>query len=230
MKQAIFLDFDGVIVDSIKECYLVSKDTYFGFINNYKSNKEYEKLFHKYRYLVGPVPQYMVLHRVLDDFCNNKIMEIQIKKHFKKLEKDLSNSIKNHYEYIFFKTRDFYKKDLKKWVELHSLTMFGKTLQNKVLGTNYNILTTKDKKSVELLCDFYNINISNIFSNKEYNLNGSKGKIISDFIDRTQYESAIFIDDSVHHLNTVKDKRVKLYFANWGYDKSPNKYEVYDYI
>ena len=29
MKEALFLDFDGVIVDSIKECYKVSLESYY---------------------------------------------------------------------------------------------------------------------------------------------------------------------------------------------------------
>ena len=57
-----------------------------------------------------------------------------------------------------------------------------------------------------------------------------KGKIISNFIDNSKYESAIFIDDSVKHLDSVKDYRVKLFFANWGYDIKDNKYKIYDYL
>jgi len=55
-------------------------------------------------------------------------------------------------------------------------------------------------------------------------------KIISNFIDNSKYESAIFIDDSVKHLDSVKDDRVKLFFANWGYDIKDNKYKIYDYL
>ena len=50
MKEAVFLDFDGVIVDSIKECYKISLETFFGFNNLKFINSEYELLFNKNRY------------------------------------------------------------------------------------------------------------------------------------------------------------------------------------
>ena len=44
-----FLDFDGVIVNSIDECYVVSKDVYFGYSSFLYNEKEYKALFYKYR-------------------------------------------------------------------------------------------------------------------------------------------------------------------------------------
>ena len=49
-----FLDFDGVIIDSIEECYQVSFETYYAYADFAFSRSEYKNLFYKYRGLVGP--------------------------------------------------------------------------------------------------------------------------------------------------------------------------------
>ena len=105
MKEAVFLDFDGVIVDSIKECYKISLETFFGFNNLKFINSEYELLFNKNRYLVRPVYQYMVLHQVLLKFLNNEILEEEIKKYFYKLDKKINTYTKDHFEHSFFNKR-----------------------------------------------------------------------------------------------------------------------------
>ena len=116
------------------------------------------------------------------------------------------------------------------WLNMHELTEFGKFIQQVEDYTNYYIITTKDKDSVKLLSDYFSISINNIFSKDDYNSYGSKGKIISDFINNSEYDSVVFIDDSVKHLDSVDDTRVKLFFADWGYDIKKNKYKIYDYI
>ena len=230
MNEAILLDFDGVIVDSIKECYKVSLDSYYG-INGLTYNKqEYKKLFYKYRYLAGPVYQFMSLHGLLEKIINNNLNESDSIKLFKKIDSEYTPELKKEYEYNFFQNRQFYKHQMNKWLEMHKLTNFGKVLQQIEDFKDYYIITTKDKDSVKLLCDHFSININNVFSKDDYNSFGSKGKIISNFIDNSKYESAIFVDDSVKHLDSVNDARVKLFFANWGYDINNNKYKIYDYL
>ena len=230
MKEAIFLDFDGVIVDSIKECYKVSFKSSYD-IEEFKYDLQYyEKLFYKYRYLVGPVYQFMSLHKMLENAINNNLSESESIKLFNKIDLDYSFELKKEYENNFFKNRSFYKKNMNDWLNLHELTRFGKTIQQLEDYRNHYIITTKDKDSVKLLCDYFSISIRNIFSKDDYNCFGSKGKIISDFIDNSKYETVIFIDDSVKHLDSVNDKRVKLFFADWGYDVKKNKYKVYDHL
>lgn len=228
MKEVVFLDFDGVIVDSIKECYKISLETFFGFNNLKFINSEYELLFNKNRYLVRPVYQYMVLHQVLLKFLNNEILEEEIKEYFYKLDKKIKTYTKDNFEYSFFSKRKFHQQNLVEWLKMHNITKFGETLKNKKLD-HYYIITTKDKESVLLLCDFFKINIKNIFGKELYNLKGSKGEIMTNFIDNSDYDSAIFIDDAIEHLNGVKDKRIKVYFADWAYDKKPNKFNIYKF-
>ena len=230
MKEAIFLDFDGVIVDSISECFCVSLDTYYH-ENNFKyDNDVYKNLFYKYRYLVGPVYQFMSLHKMLEKIINTEVNESESIKLFNKIDSNYPNQLKKEYEYNFFQNRKLYKNNIDKWLKMHELTKFGESIKQVENYKHYYIITTKDKDSVKKLCDYFSIGINNIFSKDDFNSFGSKGKIISHFINNSIYESVIFIDDSVKHLDSVDDKRVKLFFANWGYDTKSNKYKTYDYV
>ena len=228
MKQAKFLDFDGVIVDSISECYKISYETFFGFNRSRIKNKDYKLQFIKNRYLVRPVYQYMILHQVLIKFFNKEISKMQIKDFFYKIDREINNDLKTNFEDSFFNKRKFYRNNKEQWLNMHNLTEFGKTLQNKTLN-DYFIITTKDKESVKLLLKFYKINIKNIFGKDEYNVMQSKGKIIANFLDNSDYDSAIFLDDAVDHLRSVQDDRVEVYFADWAYDKNPNEFQVYKF-
>lgn len=223
--KAVFLDFDGVIVDSIKECYLVSKYAYFGSAINRYDEKDYRQLFYKYRGFVGPVYQYLVLHRVIERYIEKE--DVDIVSDFSIMNRKVKTSEKERFEFIFFKIRDFLQKDLGKWIKLHKLTNFGRKIQNKYLR-NYFVITTKDKKSVELLLSFYRIRIKNILCVEDYDKFGSKGKLITNVLDTSGYENAVFIDDSSVHLDSVRDGRIKCYFADWGYGKNSN-YRIYKY-
>ena len=230
MKEVIFLDFDGVIVDSIEECYIVSFDTYFRNDSFQFDNDEYRKLFDEYRNLVGPVHQFKSLHELIVQLITNDNIENHPIELFNKIDNNQSSESKTKYEKIFFETRRGYQQNKVQWLEMHKLTEFGKILQKKDDYSNYFIITTKDKGSVKALCDYYSININNIFCKDEFNLLGSKGKIISNFMNNSTYESAIFVDDSVKHLDSVNDDRVTTFFADWGYDINQNKYKIYDYL
>ena len=46
-------------------------------------------------------------------------------------------------------------KNMNNWLNLHELTRFGKTIQQLEDYRNHYIITTKDKDSVKLLCDYF---------------------------------------------------------------------------
>ena len=39
-------------------------------------------------------------------------------------------------------------------------------------------------------------------------------------LDKMNKNNAIFIDDAIEHLETVADRRVDCYFADWGYGEN----------
>ena len=43
-----------------------------------------------------------------------------------------------------------------------------------------------------------------------------------------QFDKAIFIDDAQEHLDTVFNKNVNCFFADWGYGQKNKKYKLFE--
>ena len=213
--KALFLDVDGVIINSIDECYLISSEVYFKDFKSKSSATKTKELFYQHRGLVRPVYQYMILFQAIESVQQGNGSDIEQK--FFELDRSSHVDENKKFENLFFGLRKRYQTDLTSWIKMNPLTPFGQTLKDKKLPDTY-FITTKDAVSVNHISKHYNIETGDIFDKEAYSLFGSKGKIITNFLSKQNiYNSAIFVDDAVEHLDTVDDSRIKCYFANWGY-------------
>ena len=220
----IFLDFDGVIVDSIEECYVVSRETYYGYAKFPYDEESYRRSFYQFRGLVRPTYEYMGLHCALEQMYNGSKDTVEELFHREKEVIDINT--KESFEEKFFFARSIYiDRSFKKWIRMNPLTEFGKTLVGKKNPKKY-IITTKNREATEVILNHYNISVSGVYTNNEIKSAGSKGKLISKIMNNKNEKQAIFVDDAVEHLDTVDDERVKCYFANWGYGKN-NRHQVF---
>ncbi|MGD8567760.1 MAG: hypothetical protein PVJ39_06710 [Gammaproteobacteria bacterium] len=226
----VFLDFDGVVVDSIEECYQVSFETYFGYAKFAFSEIEYKNLFYKYRGLVGPAREYLCLHRAIEEYLmivNGEACD-HINGLFHKAVAQVHVDEADNFEKKFFYTRSLYQeRDFYGWIELNPLTEFGKSLVNQV-NDNVYIITTKNRHATEAILGYYRIPVKAIYANDEIKQARNKGALISELLDKNSEEEAIFIDDNVAHLNSVKDNRVSCFFAGWGYGENTS-YQEYEF-
>lgn len=223
MKTIVCLDFDGVIVDSITECLTVSKKA---FMSEGFQPEEIDRIFYPYRFLVRPAYQYGFLIEAIEYIIENEEPEQSVVSKFNEIDKSATADKKREHARRFFEAREALRQNEQYWVDLHSLTDFGKSIVGKDLA-NHCIVTTKDKKSVEILSRAYDLRISDIYSKEDFDRTNSKGEILIGILEHSDYEAVVFVDDSVEHLDSVGDERVKCYFANWGYDARPNDYPVY---
>jgi len=212
--KATFLDFDGVIVDSIRECYEISLLTYWGFRPPPEPQDEYRRLFWSARGLVGPASEYLFLHEAVRA-CLNAPGEHPVQA-FAKAKGRFSPGEVERFEAMFFACRAFAKRDLQRWLALHSLTDFGRSLTGRELPHHY-IITTKDEDSIRLLLSHFGITIDTILGRDDFRRSGNKDALISRIMDEHCYSEAEFLDDNQDHLDTVSDPRVRPVFANWGY-------------
>jgi len=220
-----FLDFDGVIIDSIEECYTVSLETYYGFARFPYEKNEYRKLFYKYRGLVRPACEYMVLHRAIESFLHERNGSVDII--FRKMLESGSKKEKESFEKFFFYRRKQHKdNNIDSWVAMNPLTAFGKKMIGKEHPNTY-IVTTKNMEATEVLLDYYNINVAGIYASDDIKRVGSKGSLITQLLNDKNEDRCVFVDDAVEHLDTVEDNRIKCYFADWGYGKNTANYPKY---
>lgn len=225
--KAVILDFDGVLVDSIEECFQVARTAFFGFAATPVDEKSIRKLFFKYRGVVRPPYEYLLLFQAIAAAGYRDVKD-EILGYFVELQQSLSTQDRDIFEAVFFQVRAVKQKDIKAWVMLSPLTKYGKSLRGKELEDTV-IVTTKDRYSVEQLLINNNIHVTRIYDRDDYKKFGNKGEIITNFLnDNSQYDSAIFVDDAVEHLDSVNDPRVKCYFADWGYGEN-SEYEIFQF-
>ena len=56
-----------------------------------------------------------------------------------------------------------------------------------------------------------------LYSNEDIKAYGSKGKILDDYLKKTNMKKIYFIDDHTNHLDSVENKNIECFFADWGY-------------
>jgi len=221
-----FLDFDGVIVDSIEECYIISKSAYFGYSFFSYNEIEYKKIFYKYRGLVRPPHEYLILHKAIEIYIKDR--KYDFKKLFIETSKNIIDEDKQIFEKDFFQKRHSYQENnFQAWINLNPLMDFGKTLIDSN-NIDVYIVTTKNKAATIALLDFYKIDVAGIYANDEIKSFGSKGELIKSLMLKKDKQEAFFLDDSVEHLDSINDGRVKCFFADWGYGEN-STYDVYKY-
>tara|TARA_B100001245_G_C22598782_1_gene296704 strand:- start:72 stop:590 length:519 start_codon:yes stop_codon:yes gene_type:complete len=136
--------------------------------------------------------------------------------------------LSNNFEKRFFSIRrKLQKENLREWMLFNPLTKFGEYIK-KEKPENVIIVTNKNVDSAKGIVDYYKISTKNIYGDDEVKDAGSKGRLLSDILNNSSLSKMIFIDDSIEHLDTVKNEKIKCYFADWGYGKDIDaKYETF---
>lgn len=216
----IFLDFDGVLFDTVREAYAVSVIS----TGNYKSiddinfDTEHYENFKKLRYLISPAWNYKYLLEELEKYQDDLD---RIKENFMKKVEKASKEDYRDFEARFFSKRSYLKKvQYKRWLRLN--VPFPFLLDIKYIFKDFKdfiyIVTTKDKETVLNLLNLENIEFDStrIFDKKDYEKLGSKKSIIKNLIKKN--ENNIFVDDSDRHIdNCSKIKGLKCFQPDWGY-------------
>lgn len=217
MEKFLFLDFDGVLFDTVDEAYNICINT-----NMFKGNnftvKDLE-LFKKYRFLVGPAWNY---YFIMNSIINNDQL-IDSSKFIK-----TDNAMK--FESDFFSTRKTIKEDnYTTWLKLNKKYYFlDKLVEILDKRTKVYIISTKDKDTVIDLLMSENITFiksENILGKDSFNKYGTKKEIILSILKNKKY-NAIFIDDLSEHLLPCESiESLRLIQANWGYVNSEDNYK-----
>ncbi len=210
MRKILFLDFDGVLFDTVEEAYQVAINT--KMYKNQKLPLDSLNKFRKYRYLVGPAwNYYYVMKAIFNEtelIDNTVFIETNDAKEF---EKDFFESRKN------LKVSNY-----KFWLKLNKQYPFLEKLQKtaRSLDTLIYVITTKDKQTVQDLVNEFKIDFINsdfILGKDSFNQYGSKKNIILQVLKEGDYK-AIFVDDLYEHLKLCEGiENLQLIQADWGY-------------
>lgn len=232
--KTIFLDFDGVLFDTVLESYLLARYAYYGIEPFEKINEKDYKIFHLVRYLITHSWHYYYIMKLIsekvsfNDFAqkykyavSNRNIEAdkEFDTKFQQKRKDL---VENHFDF---------------WNKLDKPYPFFEKI--KQISNLYNILivSTKNEEIIIRHCKDYKLDIDkeNIIGKTKLKKYASKRAFLEYHININKIKKSIFIDDAIE---TVKDcsniQNLDVYCANWGYvaDKKDglNEEEIYNII
>ncbi|MBM3251160.1 MAG: hypothetical protein FJZ11_00060 [Candidatus Omnitrophica bacterium] len=226
-KKAVFLDFDGVLFDTIKEAYCISLITgnMAKAIGSIKFDSKHFKLFKKYRFLIGCAQDYYYLLELIGAKMADKRIDVQ--KIFE-LRRNPESEGCRKFKKRFFGIRKYIKEKYPDyWLSLNKPYNFlygiaGLIENNK---DKFFIITTKDRETVLRLLNINKIGFKkdNIYDEKFYRKFNSKSHIIKFIKTRNFIKESIFVDDSKMHLRSCESiAGLDTVQAGWGYTSRSN--------
>ena len=218
MHLLIFLDFDGVICDSIDECLVSS---WYGYYHLYKKQQPVtvppilKERFLRLRPFIRNGEDYMVIQELLagDIRINNQL----------DFDRQLETAGKQKLELFktfFYKARTYYLKEQPEyWFSLNPI--YGH-LKSKLIALCtspfFYILSTKKTDFIVEILKNNGITMSReriIYSAAQHKLS-----LIGAILDKKNAASrALLLDDQIEHLSGNRDPRIQTFLCLWGYIK-----------
>lgn len=222
MKNILCLDFDGVIVDSIEECFLNAYNSYFRY-KGVRKEKIYSleqtdpnlyEQFRKFRYLVRPAGEYFVLMHLLIGNIDNLSREIFI------AEAGKRQSELFRFEKTFFSLREEMLRNKKnEWLSLHRVyPEFSEAWLQIKEKFNLFIVTNKNFEAVNSLLEYFQISIppEKIFSYEKITSKKESVKYLASSL-KISVDQITFVDDSPETIKELLEEGINAKFAQWGY-------------
>ena len=219
--KTLFLDFDGVLFDTVLESYLLARYAFRGIEPQEKVDEKEYNIFHSARYLITNSWHYYYIFKLINDenysdmedfakkyysYINNRDEEADLKfdKLFQEKRKDLIN---NHFEF---------------WNKLDKPYHFFEEIKNIAKDFNILIVSTKNEEAILRHCLDYGLNIKeeNITGKTKLKSYSSKKAFLEYYINANKTENSLFIDDSKTTIEKCSDiPNLTALCANWGYVK-----------
>ncbi len=218
MKKILFLDFDGVLFDTIKEVYLINRciKTGQGFFEPVVERSY--KLFSKYKYLVYNIWMFYYYNLLLfnntkeEDIVlqyknlianRNKEKEEEFCRKFLQLRTDLIN---NHYDF---------------WQSLETPYQFFLDIKELFKKKQIDIVVASKKNKSSIIKRFkeydFNLDENKIFARDELDKFNSKGEFFENYMKKNNYQKALFVDDNINNINSCKNyPQIETILALWG--------------
>lgn len=213
-----FLDFDGVVCDSLPECFISSRRAYHEHLKGESlppATAREKELFHRYRPFIRNGEDYLLLHDLIA-----RGVEVHVQEDLDREIASRGRETMDRYGRLFYRAREeFLREDREFWLELNPLFPGMGEILEKVLGhPKFYILSTKKAEFILEILAHHRIPWREdrvIFSGPR-----PKGEVIRDLLAREGGGEAVFVDDQLDHLLTAgKMGGIRTYLASWGYVK-----------
>ena len=218
-KRVIFLDFDGVICDSLNECLVSS---WIAFHRYYMKDEpahvstSLRESFLRYRPFITHGEDYILIQKLIRE--KNTVRNNE---EFDQERKRIGSEKMKLFKELFYRARDhLISTDFNYWLSLNKIFSFlYEPFSRASLKRNIHILSTKRKKYIQATLDYHGIQMNP--ERIHYSSGKKKLEMVSRFLDNDSYDRAILIDDQIDNLKDNSDPRIEPLLALWGFiDKS----------
>jgi FMN phosphatase YigB (HAD superfamily) len=223
-NSMLIFDFDGVLMDSVREVAVTVYNTLQGAIITEPNQipKAALKMFLRNRFHVQPIGDTLILMKWCLERAASDPEKRLSPQEYDWLTRQTDEPVVQRTNRFFEIRRRLKQKDFSAWLELNTPVqpLWHQLTQKQ--GKDLVILTNKNREATLDLCNHYGLPISkgNIYSGD----NGTtKIDNMQRIIQRFKVSDYTFIDDSVKNLREIdayfnQDKKViDLIFATWGY-------------
>lgn len=223
MNKLLFLDFDGVLFDTLREVYLVSRYLTLkqDFLEEIDENSY--KIFEKHKYLVYNIWMFYYFNQIIFDLNNeDKIVE---KYENLLLNRDLNKE--EEYCKLFLDTRkelvfnhfDFWKNLEKPYNFFFEIKKLYEEKKIDIV-----VVSKKNKNSILERFETYNFHLeaNKVFAREALDKYSTKGEFMQEYMEKYNIQSAIFVDDNYNNLKTTENNpNIENILALWG-NSQPN--------
>lgn len=213
-RRLVFLDFDGVICDSLPECYAVSRAAYFSLYLGVaipEPKAEDEQTFRQLRPYIRRGGDYLFIQH-----CLQRHLVIASQKDFDAVIQEEQGLDDTFHELFYKARRELLASDPQRWHELNPLYPgLRQLLQTHGGDGDVLILSTKEADFIARILAFNGI----AWDSSRIYCSGKERKLA--FIDRVMDElgagQAVFVDDQIDHFKGTSTYPVRCLLADWGY-------------
>lgn len=215
MRPLLFLDFDGVIGDSIPECFVVSWVAYYQRLlkkNPVSVTLADYSLFREFRPFIRIGSDYLFLQKAVDTgivLSDQTAFDRFLESHHQDIHEEFYRLFYQVREEMLLNQADY-------WYSLNPLfPHMQEFLERAASISELYILSTKKPWFIGKILEFNGIQMDSsriIGSGKEIKVN-----IIEDIMKKTAVSRAVFIDDQIDHFKYISNSLIEAYLPNWGY-------------
>lgn len=209
-EKVLFLDFDGVICDSVDECFVSSWLAYEEYVGHQQPAVDLSDyaLFKQYRPLIRRGADYLLLQ-----YCIGNKIPLLNQSDFDKQADRLGDAEMDELHTRFYAARGKLLEESRDyWLNLHRIYPGMYETLDAVQNTAW-ILTTKEVSFVNEILKSKGLN----WQEERIICSGKRRKleVIGELLQDDQ--DAVFIDDQIDHFYGDSDKDVSCFLAAWGY-------------
>jgi phosphoglycolate phosphatase-like HAD superfamily hydrolase len=237
--KALVLDFDGVVCDSLRECFATALAAYEAIqpaspLLARLRTRHGDGRWHELDLAGDPVLRsfeaMLPLGNRAEDFgvslrAADSFLELTDQGAYDHFYRTVDPEWTAEYHRVFYQQRDAARAcDAHGWLELHlGYPSFLEILRRRAGTVLYALATAKDRRSAELLLE--HLGVMDLFAqdailDKEAGL--SKTAHLTALRDRLDlgFDDLTFVDDKVNHLEMVAALGVRPVLAGWGFNTS----------